>query len=116
PAGALPARCGARPARRPPPAPRRAPAPTTPPPLLPAAAGTRSGCAAERRPPRPPRMALTRSGARCSAASWAVSPFPGASTPGSVLAEPKGYTAFTRLHTLRAYLPGGPADDYARLE
>src|SRR5262245_28142742 len=51
-------------------------------------------------------MALTRSGARCSAASWAVSPFPGASTPGSVLAEPKGYTAFTRLHTLRAYLPG----------
>jgi hypothetical protein len=33
--------------------------------------------------------------------------FPGASTPGLVLAEPKGYTAFTLLHTLRAYLVVG---------
>jgi hypothetical protein len=30
----------------------------------------------------------------------AMSRFPGASTPGSVLAEPKRYTAFTRFHTL----------------
>src|SRR5262249_22048033 len=68
------------------------------------AAGTRSGCAGGRRPPRPPRMALTRSGARRSALSCAVPPFPGASTPGPVLGRTERYTAFTRLHTLLAYL------------